>query len=141
MATLKERSDNWNARGIIARDNRHDKGDGYKETKHKSKHGKSRPKKKPGCPGNDGKSHIYVWIEARYIPNETGRHIDQVGEKWQYRRENEGRHYWWPWRTREEHIAWLEKREVQICAGCYKKSGKRRLKGYETTEHSWWYWD
>ena len=24
---------------------------------------KVRPKKKPGCSGNDGKSHVYVWVD------------------------------------------------------------------------------
>jgi hypothetical protein len=29
--------------------------------RHRKKAKKVRPKKKPGCPGNEGKAHIYVW--------------------------------------------------------------------------------
>jgi hypothetical protein len=141
MATLKERSDNWNATSLITRDHRHDKGDGYTETPHKKIHKKETPRKKPGCPGNDGNAHVYVWISARYIPNELGRHIDQVHDKFAYRR-NETYNPWYrwlPWKSQEEHIAWLEKREIQVCAGCYKRTGKKRMKDDQSNDKSWWY--
>lgn len=139
MATLKEDSSAWKCTSIISRDHRHDKGDGYEDTPHKSKHGKkTRPRKKAGCPGNEGNAHIYVWIGARYVPNEAGVYIDQVGERWEYRRIEGYPYNWKPWKSREEHIEWIEQFEIQVCAGCYKKSGKKRkLSGEPVT--SWWF--
>lgn len=144
MATLKERSDNWNATSLIIRDHRHDKSDGYEETPHKSKHGKGKngPQKKPGCPGNNGKSHVYVWIGARYMPAPNGKYFDKVSPKWAYRSHPNYNPMWsgyQPFDSREEHIAFLEAREVQICAGCLKKSGKRRMKNDEAPDSSWRY--
>lgn len=144
MATLKERSDNWNATSLIIRDHRHDKSDGYEETPHKSKHGKgkNRPKKKPGCPGNDGKNHVYIWIGARYIPTPNGHYIDKVQPKWCYRNNpnyNRMFHGYMPFDSQEQHTAWLEAREIQICAGCLKKSGKKRMKDDQSNDTSWWY--
>jgi hypothetical protein len=59
MATLKERSDNWNARGIIRRDFRHSH-DGPEVIRHRKKKNKKAYKRK-GCPGNNGGAHVYVW--------------------------------------------------------------------------------
>jgi hypothetical protein len=138
MATLKEDSDSWSATSIIHRDHRHDKGDGYDETKHKKVSKKTRVKKKPGCWGNNGGPHVYVWIGARYRPNEVGQHIDQAQPKWCYRREEEYTvFHWMPWKTRQEHIDWLEKREAQYCAGCFKRTGKTRMKETEEKYSSW----
>jgi hypothetical protein len=143
MATLKERSDNWNATSLIHRDHRHDKGDGYTETPHKKVHKKETPRKKPGCPGNDGKNHVYVWIGARYIPTPSGRYVDKVQPKWCYRDNpnyNRMFHGYMPFDSRDQHIAWLEAREIQICAGCLKASGKKRMKDDQSNDTSWWYW-
>ena len=140
MATLKERSDNWNATSLITRDHRHDKSAGYEETPHKKNPKKARPKKKKGCPGNDGGAHVYVWIGARFIPNECGIHVDQAYDKFAYRGswETNPWYRWLPWKTREEHIAFLEKYEIQICAGCYKKSGKQReVNGVSSKVYFW----
>lgn len=140
MATLKERSDNWNATSLIIRDHRHDKSDGYEETPHKKNHKKETPRKKPGCPGNDGKNHVYVWIGARYMPTHHGIYLDQVKEKWCYRNNphyDRMFHGYMPFDSQEEHAAWLEAREIQICAGCLKKSGKKRTKDGEPCR-SWW---
>lgn len=66
MATLKEDSHSWKSTGIKHRDHRHDHGDGYIETPHKKK-SKGKPRKKAkGCPGNDGKAHVYIWVLAAY---------------------------------------------------------------------------
>lgn len=142
MATLKENSDSWSATSIIHKDHRHDKGDGYEEASHKKVSKKETPRKKPGCPGNDGKAHIYVWIGARYMPTHHGIYLDQVKEKWCYRNNpNYDRifHGYMPFDSQEEHAAWLEAREIQICAGCLKKSGKKRMKNDESPDTSWRY--
>jgi len=139
MATLKERPDNWAAGGIYLRDFRADKSAGYEETPHKKVSKKETPRKKPGCKGNDGKAHVYVWIGARFIPNEWGKYIDQTHDKFAYRRENNPWYIWKPWKSKEEHIAFLEKYEIQICAGCYKKTGKRR-KIDGTPANCWYFW-
>lgn len=141
MATLKERPDNWAAGGIYLRDFRADKSTGYDETKHKKASKKVTPDKKPGCKGNNGKAHVYVWINSRFVPNEFGKHIDQTHEKWAYSRDRIQNPWyrWMPWKSKEEHAAYLEKHEIQICAGCYKKSGKRRkIEGGPVT--SWYFW-
>jgi hypothetical protein len=142
MATLKERSDNWNATSLIHRDHRHDKGDGYEETPHKKVSKKETPRKKPGCRGNDNKNHVYVWIGARFIPNAFGVYVDKTYDKFAYRgsRESNPFYRWLPWKTKEEHIAWLEAREIQICAGCYKTTGKKRMKDDHRNDTSWWHW-
>lgn len=142
MATLKERSDNWNATSLIIRDHRHDKGDGYEETPHKKVSKKETPRKKPGCPGNNGKNHVYVWIGARYLPCPSGQYIDQVHGPASYRSHPNyiaAFRNWSPFNSREEHIAFLEKREIQICAGCLKTTGKKRMKDDQSNDTSWWY--
>lgn len=142
MATLKERSDNWNATSLIIRDHRHDKGDGYEETPHKKVHRKVTPDKKPGCPGNNGKAHVHVWIGARYMPALNGKYFDQAMPVWAYR---DHPHYnptysgYTFWKNREDHIAFLESFEIQICAGCLKKSGKKRKLNGEPAS-GWYYW-
>lgn len=141
MVTLKERSDNWGATSLIVRDHRHDKGDGYEETPHKKISKKESPRKKPGCPGNNGKNHVYVWIGARFTPSPNGRYFDQAMGEAAYRSHpNYIREFrtWSPFDSRAEHIAWLEKREIQICAGCLKKPGKTRMKENEAPDKTWW---
>jgi hypothetical protein len=119
MATLKERSDNWNATSLITRDNRHDKSAGYEETPHKKNKARKAPKKKPGCPGNDGKNHVYVWTLLRWEPGENGKQIDRLLWKSYYRSDLV---FW----TLERHQAYLESYEVEVCAGCYKKRRIRK---------------
>lgn len=141
MATLKENSDSWSATSIIRRDFRHSH-DGTEETPHRKKKGKATPKKKPGCPGNDGNAHIYVWIGARFMPTPIGRYVDKVSSKWAYRDHPEYTRAFYgfsPFDNQAQHIAFLEAREVQICAGCYKVTGKRRMKDTEEPDNSWWY--
>jgi hypothetical protein len=142
MATLKERSDNWNATSLIHRDHRHDKGDGYEETPHKRTDKKVTQTKKPGCPGNKGKAHVYVWIGARYMPAPNGKYFDQAMPKWAYRDHpsyNPTYSGYTLWNNREEHIAHLESFEIQICAGCLKKSGKKRMLDGAPT-NGWYFW-
>lgn len=143
MATLKERSDNWNATSLIHKDHRHDHGDGYEDTRgHPKRRKKARKSKVPGCPGNDGKGHVYVWISARYIPTPGGIYFDRVKDKWCYRNHkdyNRMFHGYMPFDSQEDHAAWLEAREIQICAGCLKASGKKRTKHDEAPDNSWWY--
>lgn len=141
MATLKERSDNWGATSIKTRDFRHDHGDGYDETKHKKTHHKARPQKKPGCRGNNGKAHVYVWVSSLYVPNELGRYISPIKEKWAYKDHPEYQRFygWMPWKNQEEHREWLTRREEQVCCGCYKKSGKKRMKDDQSQDRNWWY--
>lgn len=119
MATLKERSDNWGATNIIIRDHRHDKGDGYEESRHKSKHGKSKKKYvRKGCPGNDGKQHVYIWVSERFRPQANGNQYDRGDRK----------NFWpaYPWMTWERELAYLESREAQVCCGCYRVYNTRR---------------
>jgi hypothetical protein len=146
MATLKEDSDSWSATSIIRRDHQHDKGEGYEETPHKKVHKKETPRKKPGCKGNDSNAHIYVWIGARFVPKSYPiggvSYVDQVSSKWAYRDhpEYDSVFYGWqPFDSQAQHIAWLEAREIQVCAGCYKATGKRRMKDTEEPDNSWWY--
>lgn len=143
MATLKENSDSWGSSSIIIRDHRHDKGDGYEETPHKKVSKKETPAKKPGCKANDNGPHVYIWTSSRYKLNVWGGYVDKVQPKYTYRDSpyyESTFHSWNPFKTQEEHIAWLEKREYQICAGCYKTTGKQRMKDDERPDKSWWMW-
>lgn len=143
MATLKERSDNWNATSLIIRDHRHDKSDGYEETPHKKVSKKETPRKKPGCRGNNDGPHVYVWVGARFVPNEYGFYNDPIRSKYSYRNHpNYNREWygWTPFDSQEQHIAFLEAREVQICAGCYRRTGKKRMKDAQAPDTSWWYY-
>lgn len=144
MVTLKERPDTYSAGGIYLRDFRNDKSTGYNETPHKKVKGKKAcPRKKPGCKGNNGKNHVYVWIAARYEQDLWGRLHDKVQGKAHYRSHpNYVREFYGytPFDSQEDHIAWLEAREIQICAGCLKKSGKKRMKDNEQPDKSWWTW-
>lgn len=101
MATLSERSGNWNASGIIRRDFRHDKSDGYEDTPHKSKHGK-KSKRHVGCPGNNDGPHVYVWTRETFWKPLWG---------WNN----------WFW--------YMSDYEFKTCAGCYKHKTLRRRKG------------
>lgn len=74
MATLKERPDSYSARGIIVRDFRHTHDGGHEEAPHRKKKGKKRPPKKSGCPGNDGRAHIYVWTTETAYDDWWTRH-------------------------------------------------------------------
>jgi len=101
MATLKERSDNWKATSIVARDHRHDHGDGYDDTPHRKKKGK-KTSKHVGCPGNDDGPHVYVWTkETKWRPV-------------------------WGW---SNWLWYIGDYEYKTCAGCYKHKTSRRRKG------------
>lgn len=114
MATLKERSDNWNANGIIIRDHRHDKGDGYEDTRHKSKRGKKPVPKKKGCPGNDGNQHVWMWISSRWSPNIDGSQTDHLFSRIFYDEQQYGIYH-----SYERHKEYLETHEREYCVGCY----------------------
>lgn len=106
MATLSERSDNWNANGIIARDFRHDHGDGYEETPYRRKKSKKRPQKRIGCSGNNYGPHVYVWDSSALI--------------WDYP-------YGVPWYIDTSYNSTYEKK---FCCGCGKrgKGFRRRMR-------------
>lgn len=98
MATLSERSGNWNASGIIRRDFRHDHGDGYIETPHRKAKTK-KTSKHEGCPGNDDGPHVYVWTrETFWKPS------------WRFNN--------WFW--------YFSDYEYKTCAGCYRHKRLRR---------------
>lgn len=50
------------------KDFRHDKGDGWEDTPRRKASGKKKARsKRAGCPGNEGKAHVYVWTsEGEY---------------------------------------------------------------------------
>lgn len=57
---------------------------------------KTSQSKRKGCPGNDGKGHVYVWIPYRV---------------WAEHRYGPDRWAWWN----------LSKSEIKVCCGCWKK--------------------
>jgi len=118
MATLKEDSSAWKCTSIIIRDHRHDKSDGYEETPHKSKHGKAKARRRKGCPANNGKQHVYIWVDERWRPDANGKQRDRADRK-----------NYWPayfWMTWEQELRYLERYEVKVCCGCYHIYTSRR---------------
>lgn len=99
MVTLKERPGDYKVTGIIKRDRRNDKGDGWDDTPY-HKAGKHKPaKKREGCSGNDGGQHVYVWTrETFWRPS------------WRWNN--------WFWDMSDY--------EYRTCAGCYKHKRTRR---------------
>lgn len=93
-------SDEWAVSSIRKRDFRHDHS-GPEEMPHRPKRGKGTPRKKPGCPENEGNAHIYAWIEyhARYRREAFGL---------------SGKAYW-------VDTTWYE----QQCVGCGKVHNRR----------------
>jgi len=86
-------------------------GDGYEDTKHKKSAKNKKRKKVPGCPGNDGKKHLYVWT-------------------------TEGDH----WLTDRlfYQIFGYHKYEFSVCCGCGKRRGSRRTERYMKKARSKW---
>jgi hypothetical protein len=66
MASINDSTqiNDWSVGGIKRRDFQADKS-GPEVMPHRKKKGKAKPRptKKPGCAGNDGKAHIYVYIK------------------------------------------------------------------------------
>lgn len=76
--------------------------DGFDETPHKKK-SKGKPKKKRGCPENNYKEHVYVWVPAPRIYD----WLDGVDDDFFKRRG-------------------FYRSEVEVCCGC----GNRRRSRY-----------
>jgi hypothetical protein len=116
MATLKERSDNWGATSIIRRDFRHAHEGGYEEAPYRKKKGGKKKYKKKGCPANNGKQHVYIWVPLRWLPDSWGNQRDRYDRYVEayYIRENK-------WSAYTCSIEYLEKWEKKICCGCYQR--------------------
>ena len=113
-------SDEWAVSSIHKRDFQHSH-DGPEEMPHRPKRGKKSPRKKPGCPENEGKAHVYVWIkyharhrQAAFGPTGESRWVDST---W-YEHECVGcgkignRRYLWGEPSSSDGIEIYEEREV-----------------------------
>ena len=103
----------WCLGGVGRRDFKADKGDGYEETRHRKTGKKKARSKRVGCPGNDGKAHVYVWT-------------------------SEGEYTGWvrnPYSGKVSKSFYLEngffQREYKKCAGCGKTAGSRYTEQFQ----------
>lgn len=117
MATLSDYSDDWGRRSIRRRIFRQEHGGGYEETPHRKMASHKKPHKHFGCPGNNGKSHVYVWVSQRWAPERGSTH--QI-DNW-----NPSTYLMPRWYNPERQLRYLESYEVKVCCGCGKRANRR----------------
>jgi hypothetical protein len=106
------------------RDFRQDHGsDGFEETKYRKTGGKKKPRHvRVGCPGNDGKAHVYVWTSEN---EETGTYRS-------------------PWSDRIIKSFYAKhgyhRMEAKTCVGCGKVAKKRYTEEFQkrVAKYGWY---
>lgn len=91
---------------------------------HKKAGKKASVKKHPGCPGNEGKAHIYVWVKS-------------LTQRYHYWHDADG------WHSKPMKGEYLTSHR-HVCLGCGKLNPKRRWSArppaeqiYDTQYHIW----
>lgn len=115
----------------IRREFRQDHGsDGFEQAPHKKAAKPKKRKRLPGCAGNDGNAHIYVWTTE----------YEETGMVWRERWDREIQGYR---RVKEEsyhqqHGFHMEERKV--CIGCGKRAGRRYTEKFQKHRGrvGWW---